>query len=142
MRNVIKRIANIVFVVVVLLLAAYTFLMAKYPEETAQITGYRLYAVLTDSMEPRIPTFSLVCTKVLDPEEPLHLKKGDIITFNWDQDSQPNNGFADHIGIVEYVENGLIHTIEGNSGYVGTVKRYVYRIGHGNIRGFATPRYR
>ena len=69
-------------------------------------------------------------------------KSGDIITFNWDQDSQPNNGFADHIGIVEYVENGLIHTIEGNSGYVGTVKRNVYRIGHGNIRGFATPRYR
>ena len=69
-------------------------------------------------------------------------KAGDIITFNWDQDSQPNNGFADHIGIVEYVENGLIHTIEGNSGYVGTVKRNVYRIGHGNIRGFATPRYR
>lgn len=85
MRNVIKRIANIVFVVVVLLLAAYTFLMAKYPEETAQITGYRLYAVLTDSMEPRIPTFSLVCTKVLDPEEPLHLKKGDIITFKADR---------------------------------------------------------
>ncbi len=69
-------------------------------------------------------------------------KSGDIITFNWDQDSQPNNGFADHIGIVEYVENGLIHTIEGNSGYAGTVKRNVYRIGHGNIRGFATPRYR
>ena len=69
-------------------------------------------------------------------------KSGDIITFNWDQDSQPNNGFADHIGIVEYVENGLIHTIEGNSGYVGTVKRNVYRIGHGNIRGFATPRYK
>ena len=85
MRNVIKRIANIVFVVVVLSLAAYTFLMAKYPDETAQITGYRLYAVLTDSMEPRIPTFSLVCTKVLDPEEPLHLKKGDIITFKADR---------------------------------------------------------
>ena len=69
-------------------------------------------------------------------------KAGDIITFNWDQDSQQNNGFADHIGIVERVENGLIHTIEGNSGVVGTVKRNVYRIGHGNIRGFATPRYK
>mgnify|MGYP000861328287 CR=1 FL=1 len=69
-------------------------------------------------------------------------KAGDIITFNWDQDSQPNNGFADHIGIVERVENGLIHTIEGNSGVVGTVKRNIYRIGHGNIRGFATPRYK
>ena len=69
-------------------------------------------------------------------------KSGDIITFNWDQDYQQNDGFADHIGIVERVENGLIHTIEGNSGAVGTVKRNVYRIGHGNIRGFATPRYK
>ena len=42
-------------------------------------------------------------------------KAGDIITFNWDQNSQQNNGFADHIGIVESVSNGIIHTIEGNS---------------------------
>ena len=66
-------------------------------------------------------------------------KAGDIITFNWDQDSQPNNGFADHIGIVESVSNGIIHTIEGNSG--NQVRRNTYRIGHGNIRGFASPRY-
>ena len=85
MGKVIKRIVNIVFVAVVLLLAAYTFLMAKYPDETARFTGYRLYAVLTDSMEPRIPTFSLVCTRVIDPDEPLHLKKGDIITFKADR---------------------------------------------------------
>ena len=67
-------------------------------------------------------------------------KAGDIITFNWDQNSQQNDGWADHIGIVEKVENGIIHTIEGNSNNV--VKRNTYRIGHGNIRGFATPRYK
>ena len=66
-------------------------------------------------------------------------KAGDIITFNWDQNSQPNNGFADHIGIVESVSNGIIHTIEGNSN--NQVRRNIYRIGHGNIRGFASPRY-
>ena len=66
-------------------------------------------------------------------------KAGDIITFNWDQNSQPNNGFADHIGIVESVSNGVIHTIEGNSN--DQVRRKTYRIGHGNIRGFASPRY-
>ena len=66
-------------------------------------------------------------------------KAGDIITFNWDQNSQPNNGFADHIGIVESVSNGFIHTIEGNSN--DQVRRKTYRIGHGNIRGFASPRY-
>ena len=67
-------------------------------------------------------------------------KAGDIITFNWDQNSQQNDGWADHIGIVEKVENGIIHTIEGNSN--NEVKRNTYRIGHGNIRGFATPRYK
>ena len=66
-------------------------------------------------------------------------KAGDIITFNWDQNTQQNNGFADHIGIVESVSNGIIHTIEGNSN--NQVHRNTYRIGHGNIRGFATPRY-
>ena len=59
-------------------------------------------------------------------------KAGDIITFNWDQNSQQNNGFADHIGIVESVSNGIIHTIEGNSN--NQVRRNTYRIGHGNIR--------
>ena len=67
-------------------------------------------------------------------------KAGDIITFNWDKDTQQNDGWADHIGIVEKVENGIIHTIEGNSN--NEVKRNTYRIGHGNIRGFASPRYR
>lgn len=66
-------------------------------------------------------------------------KAGDIITFNWDQNSQENDGFADHIGVVERVENGYIYTIEGNSSRV--VARRAYPIGHGNIRGFARPRY-
>ncbi|HFI0185683.1 TPA: GBS Bsp-like repeat-containing protein [Streptococcus suis] len=66
-------------------------------------------------------------------------KAGDIITFNWDQNTQENDGFADHIGIVERVENGYIYTIEGNSNR--SVARRAYPIGHGNIRGFARPRY-
>lgn len=35
---------------------------------------------------------------------------GDIIFFDWDSDQK-----ADHVGIVEKVENGMIYTIEGNS---------------------------
>ena len=67
-------------------------------------------------------------------------QSGDIITFNWDKDTQQNDGWADHIGIVERVENGWIHTIEGNSSN-GVVRRNTYRVGHGNIRGFARPHY-
>ena len=66
-------------------------------------------------------------------------ESGDIICFNWDQSYQPNNGFADHIGIVEYVEDGVIQTIEGNAS--GRVQRRTYSVGHGNIRGFARPKY-
>lgn len=64
---------------------------------------------------------------------------GDIICFNWDTSYQPNNGFADHIGIVEYVENGVIHTIEGNAS--NRVQRRTYSVGDGNIRGYARPKY-
>lgn len=64
---------------------------------------------------------------------------GDIIVFNWDQRRQPNNGFSDHIGIVETAEHGIIHTIEGNAS--NSVARRAYNIGDGYIRGFARPRY-
>ena len=66
-------------------------------------------------------------------------KVGDIITFNWDDWSTANNGFADHIGIVESVANGQITTIEGNTDRA--VKRRTYQVGNGFIRGFARPKY-
>lgn len=40
---------------------------------------------------------------------------GMIIFFDWnDEDGQ--DGWSDHVGIVEKVENGYVYTIEGNSG--------------------------
>ncbi|MEG0296606.1 MAG: SH3 domain-containing protein [Clostridium sp.] len=72
-------------------------------------------------------------------------KRGDIITFNWDDNSQPNDGSADHIGIVESVSNGKITTIEGNTkGGTSTsaVRRRTISVGYGNIRGYATPKYK
>lgn len=66
-------------------------------------------------------------------------RPGDIITFNLDSHSQPNDGFADHIGIVERVENGRIYTIEGN--YLNEVRRSSYPIGEGTIRFFARTHY-
>lgn len=66
-------------------------------------------------------------------------KKGWIITFNWDDNTQPNDGWADHIGIVEKVENGVITTIEGN--YNSIVARRTLKVGDGRIRGYAMPKY-
>lgn len=64
---------------------------------------------------------------------------GWIITFNWDDKTQPNDGFADHIGIVESVVGSTVNTIEGNSN--GRVARCSYAVSHGNIRGYAKPKY-
>ncbi len=64
---------------------------------------------------------------------------GDIIVFNWDGKAQPNDGYSDHIGVVETVAGTIIHTIEGNSGEV--VTRRTYRVGEGCIRGYARPKY-
>ena len=69
-------------------------------------------------------------------------KVGDIVTFDWD-----GGGWADHIGIVESVNNGVITTIEGNSAlYAGStantkVNRKTYNWNSGYIKGYARPAY-
>lgn len=66
-------------------------------------------------------------------------KPGDIILYNWDQRTQPNNGFADHIGIVEQQYANTIVVIEGNMDEA--VRRRTINVGWGYIRGFARPKY-
>lgn len=64
---------------------------------------------------------------------------GDILTYNWDDSTQPNDGYADHIGFVSGVSNGMITVIEGN--YNDAVKERKIAVGNGYIRGFARPKY-
>lgn len=64
---------------------------------------------------------------------------GDIILFNWDDSTQPNDGYSDHIGYVESVSGRTITTIEGNKGQA--VARRTLSVGAGNIRGYARPKY-
>ena len=42
-----------------------------------------------------------------------------IIFFDWDSD-----GETDHVGIVQKVENGIVYTVEGNSGDSCRVNQY------------------
>lgn len=65
---------------------------------------------------------------------------GWIIVYNWDDNTQPNDGFSDHIGIVEAVSENVITLIEGNMDG-GVVGRRRIPIGYGYIRGFAKPKY-
>ncbi len=62
-------------------------------------------------------------------------KAGDM-SRNWDQNSQPNNGFAVTSGVS--VSNGIIHTIEGNSNNESSVPT---GSAMAIFIGFAAPRY-
>lgn len=68
-------------------------------------------------------------------------RPGDIIYFDWDNkgSSGPQDGLADHVGIVEKVENGMVYTVEGNSG--DSCRENRYAIGHYEIYGYGTPAY-
>ena len=49
-----------------------------------------------------------------------------IIFFNWDNkgSSGLQDGQSDHTGIVQKVENGIVYTVEGNSGDSCRVNQY------------------
>lgn len=59
---------------------------------------------------------------------------GDIIFFDWE-----NDGVIDHVGIVESVINGVVNTVEGNSGDV--CARRSYSMGSESIYGYGVPAY-
>ena len=61
-------------------------------------------------------------------------REGDIIFFDWDSD-----GLANHVGIVEKVKDGKVHTIEGNSG--DACKKLEYNSGDLRILGYGVPAY-
>lgn len=55
--------------------------------------------------------------------------------FDWE-----NDGSADHVGIVEKVENNTVHTVEGNSNG-DTCRQKEYSINSDVIFGYGTPAY-
>ena len=59
---------------------------------------------------------------------------GDIIYFD-----KGGVGESHHVGIVEYVENGIVHTIEGNKN--NQVMRGHYELTYKGIMGYGTPDY-
>ena len=62
---------------------------------------------------------------------------GDIIFFDWDYpDEGGQDGIPNHVGIVEKVEDGIVYTIEGNSG--DSCRQKSYPVGYYEIYGYGT----
>lgn len=53
--------------------------------------------------------------------------------------SGPQDGQSDHTGIVQKVENGIVYTVEGNSGDSCRVNQY--SVDHYEILGYGVPQY-
>ena len=63
---------------------------------------------------------------------------GMIIFFDWeDEEGGGLDGGADHVGIVERVENGRVYTIEGNT--ADSCRERSYSLGHFEILGYGVP---
>lgn len=65
---------------------------------------------------------------------------GQIIFFDWDNkgSSGPQDGQSDHVGIVEKCENGIVYTVEGNSG--DSCRQNQYPVGQYEILGYGVLR--
>ena len=60
---------------------------------------------------------------------------GNIIFFDWDQEvTGGQDGLSDHVGIIEKVEDGIVYTIEGNSG--DSCRENQYPVGYYEILGY------
>ena len=65
---------------------------------------------------------------------------GDYIFYNWDDKTQPNDGWSDHVGIVVKVSKGIITVIEGNMNDKVGIREI--KVGNGYIRGYGKPKYK
>ena len=79
MRNVLLKLLNVISVLIIIasVAALLTVVLAK-PGQAPNFFGYSLFRVMTGSMEPTIPTNSLIVVKRTPAE---NLAEGDVITF-------------------------------------------------------------
>ena len=81
-------------------------------------------------------------------------QRGDLIFFDWESNGfcykSPASFYGDHVGIVEYVAGGFVHTVEGNCGYMEgstgpesglCVQRRVFSLDSVDIKGYGIPNY-
>ena len=62
-------------------------------------------------------------------------ESGMIIFYDWNKESTGGqDGSADHTGIVDYVENGIVHTVEGNFG--DSVAQREFPVGYYEVLGY------
>lgn len=109
------------------------------------LTGYdELFANDEERKVNKLPRiFDIPISEIDDfPDHPFKVK----IDEDMDQlvqsnkgSSGPQDGESDHTGIVERVEDGIVYTVEGNSG--DSCRENHYAVGYYEILGYGIPAY-
>ena len=109
----IKVAGNVLFGVLLLFMAVLVFFLvqSKYSGEVPSIFGYRVYMVLSGSMNPTFDTGSVVFARPADPETIL---EGDIITFG----GAGSDMLTTHRVVDIQNEDGLKFTTRGDANNV------------------------
>ncbi|MFO7968767.1 MAG: signal peptidase I [Candidatus Izemoplasmatales bacterium] len=76
--KIVKKIANVFFYALVILLVYYLFLEIVMPRKTIDYIGFKTFVVLTPSMEPEINVNDMIIVKKTKQE---NIEVGDTITF-------------------------------------------------------------
>ena len=95
MKKILTKLIKKIFYFLFIFLILYILIMIIAPEKIDNILSYKFYSVLTNSMEPRIPTYSLVCIKKFEKDTIINLKPQQIITFHAER-------FGENIIITHY----------------------------------------
>ena len=111
---------------------------ATFVSAVAIKLGYTSIIPAECGCEKQIELFKkLGCFEESDSVTP---KAGWIIYYDWsDNGIGDNKGYADHVGIVEKVSNGVITVIEGN--HNESVGRRTIPVNGKYIRGYGVPKY-
>ena len=80
--NKIRQRVNIMFYIILIPLLVYNFALIIQavikPDETPAFLGYKMYVIISGSMQPELDIGDIVVVKKVDPN---NLKKDDIISF-------------------------------------------------------------
>ncbi|WP_088041463.1 signal peptidase I [Bacillus sp. EAC] len=73
------------------------------------LIGYKPYIVLTNSMNPTIPKWSIAISK---KSNPTHIKKGDILFFKYKNETRP---VMHRVNSVKETKSGISYEMKGDA---------------------------
>lgn len=114
MKKIILNVINAVSVIIIVLAVTVllTVVMTKNGE-APKFMGFSVFRVMTGSMEPNIPTDSLILVRETDPWD---LREGDIISF-YSMDPELDGMINTHRIVAREIsaEEGLVLTTKGDA---------------------------